>query len=153
MNKISVSINETISIIKEKLDNNGEVVFTVTGNSMLPFLKDKETLVTLIKPYRPLKRGDVVFYHDEKNRWILHRIIKVKKEILIICGDALNRIEYINPNWVIGIMKSYQYKDKITSCNSKRYKLISAIWMMLRPFRRYILGFIKRLRRKNEHDG
>lgn len=152
MNKKTISINDAIDIIKEKLINDGEVVITVTGNSMLPFMKDKETLVTLEKPKKPLKRGDVVFYHNEQNIWILHRILKVKKDLLIICGDALNKLEYINSDWVIGIMKDFQNKDKITLSNNKYYKFKVRLWMLFRPIRRYLFAISRRLKRKNDKD-
>ena len=108
METTKISVHDIFPIIKERLDEGGEVVFTVTGNSMIPFMRDGKTLVTLIKVNKKLKRGDIVFYFDN-NQFVLHRILRVKNNHIITCGDGLNRLEYINETNIYGIKLKLNY--------------------------------------------
>lgn len=143
-----VSIHNLIEIIKEKLNSNGEVNLTITGNSMYPFFINKVTNVKLVKPNRKLKAKDIVFYKTPNGAWALHRIIKVKKDHFVIIGDALRVKEYIKKEEVIGFVQAYSYKNKNTNCNNFIYKLKVGLWMMLRPFRRYLIALIRKFDRR-----
>ena len=139
-----VSIHNVIGVIKEKLDHDGEVLITVTGGSMRPFLIDRSTQVTLAKPKSKLKKYDIVLYKSPAGAWVLHRIIKLKDDDLIICGDALKTNEYINKNEVIGVVTRIQTKDKVTFPNQLLYRIGVRLWVFLKPFRRYLLFLFRR---------
>lgn len=146
MNNKSISIHHIIDIIIEKINTDGQVIIKVTGNSMYPFYNDKETEVVLVKPPKKLHRKDVVLYKNPEGIWSLHRIIKVKKECLIICGDALQTIEYINPDSIVAIVKEHYYNNKLIS-NRLSHRIKVSIWLLLKPFRRYLLAIIRRVRK------
>lgn len=148
MEKKKVSLNDLYPIIKDKVDEGGEVEFTITGNSMLPFMKDGKTLVTIKKIDKKLKRGDIVFYHVN-NQYILHRILKVKKDYVIICGDGLLRLEYVEKNNIFAIVVRFQNGSKIIDVTSKWYFIKSRLWMLLRPIRRYLLFIYRKLNKKS----
>ena len=66
---------------------NGELVFTPGGISMLPLLRHHENPVVLHPVSAPLKKGDAVFYKRPSGQYVLHRIVKVRKNSYDLCGD------------------------------------------------------------------
>lgn len=129
MDKVQVSINDLIPVIREKLDSNGTVTLTVTGNSMNPFFYDRKTIVTLKKPNYMLKRKDIVLYQCPNGSWALHRIVKVKDNHYVICGDALTRLEYIEKERVIGMVVSYRNDEKEITIDNLSYNLKVNLWL------------------------
>lgn len=146
--KVKVSIHDIIPLIKEKLDSSSEVTLTVTGNSMYPFFIDNLTNVTLEKPIKPLKKMDIVLYKTPNNTWALHRIIKVKNDHLVICGDGQKRKEYIKKEEVIGILKKYEFRGKVVLSDDKSFKIKSKIWMTFYPVRRYLIAVLRKFDRR-----
>lgn|SRR5690554_1324192 len=141
----NVSIHDLIPLIEEKLNSSSEVIITVSGNSMYPFFVDKATNVTLVKPIKALKRMDIALYKTPTNIYALHRIIKVKKDEYVICGDALKQKEYINKDKIIGVVKSYRYNSKHINCNSISYRFKANLWVFLYPIRKYLLYIIRKI--------
>ncbi|NLD27088.1 MAG: hypothetical protein GX661_06990 [Acholeplasmataceae bacterium] len=133
-----VSINSLMDIIREKLDQNGEVVFTVSGNSMLPFFRNQETEVTLEKPDRPLRRGDIVLFKYQ-NHWILHRILKIKGETVKTGGDALTTVEMTSINDILAIVTKYQKGDRLIDVRKFSCRFRMRLWMFLRPIRKILM--------------
>ena len=65
---------ETIAY-EELLARDGRVTTHVTGSSMLPLLRDRQSIVTVESVSRvPPRRGDVVLY-KAGGRYILHRVM------------------------------------------------------------------------------
>lgn len=148
METTKVLVNDIYPIIKDKLDDGGEVVFTLTGNSMLPFMKDGKTTVTIKKVENKLKRGDIVFYRVN-NQYILHRILRVKKNYVIICGDGLNRLEFVEEKNIFAVLVRFQNDSKVIDINNKWYRFKAKLWMLLRPIRKYLLHFYIKFSKKN----
>ena len=145
MNEV-VSINDIIDIIKEKLASDGSVILKITGNSMYHFLVDRLDSVVLRKPHKQLKKGDIVFFQYH-NKWILHRIIKVKGNQLVICGDALKRYEYAKCDDVIGVVEKVIRNEREIDIRKPFYRLKVWLWMSLKPFRRYLLWILRKVGR------
>lgn len=148
MNKKTVSISEIAPLIVEKLNQEGFVTMTVTGNSMLPFFVSHKTEVTLSKPMKPLRRGDIVLYQNSQESYILHRIICFHNNHLIIRGDALYTKEVVKPESVIGIVVSFSNKKRETSVRKLSYRLKVALWGICYPLRRYLLSIHHYLHRR-----
>jgi len=151
MNKQSVSIADLMPLIKEKVLAGGEITIKVKGTSMSPFFVTDQTDVTLVQPMDPLKRLDVVLYQTLKETYALHRILKVKGEYLIICGDALNINEIIPSTHVIAIVKSFANGDDVTFSTNRWYLTKARIWLSLRPIRRILLAIHRRIVRRHRH--
>lgn len=147
MNNQNISIHQIIGIIIEKINTNGKVIIKVTGNSMYPFYIDKETEVVLVKPPKILHRKDVVLYKNPDGIWSLHRIIKVKKDCLLICGDALLKIEHISQDSIVAIVKEHYHNNKLIS-NKLSHRIKVSLWLLFKPFRRYLLAILRKLRKK-----
>lgn len=141
-----ISINEIIDIIKEKLSADGTVVLKVTGNSMYPFLRNRVDSVVLKKTMDKCKVGDIVLFNYHGN-WILHRIIKIKGDMIIICGDALRKCEYAHINDIIGVVDKIIKKDTEININRLWYRIKVKVWMILKPFRKYLIWFLRKIKK------
>ena len=125
----NLSLEEMMPVIEEKLSEGGEVTFTVTGNSMLPMLHNRQDTVTLVTPTFPLKKYDLPFYRRNGGLYTLHRIVKIKKVNYIIRGDNCNFTEYgIEDKDIIGVVKQFTRNGKQHTVNEKSYKIYCALW-------------------------
>lgn len=87
---------QCINLLKEELNKKGELQLTVHGDSMLPLLKDGDTIK--IEKYNEYKVGDVVAYFvkvDNELKIVIHRIVLKRKEYLLTKGDNNNFIDKI----------------------------------------------------------
>ena len=94
-------------------EDGATVSLMITGMSMTPFLFHKQSIVFLKKErgYRP-KKGDIVFFVRQDMSPVLHRVIKVKKDGVLVTH----------------IIRT----DKKFSVDSKSYRFFVKLWM---PFR------------------
>ena len=127
----------------EKIINGGESVeLLVRGGSMTPYLRDEVDKV-VISPLDDsvLKTGDIVlFFHSGCH--LLHRIIRKKGDFFFIQGDGVvKKQEEVAPSDIIGIVSSIiRPSGRIVSVNHRSYTLFWRCWLLLRPFRRYLLA-------------
>ncbi len=90
----------------------GEAVkLRVQGVSMLPWLREGDSVRILPVAGRPLHRGDVVLFWRAPNHPILHRIVRVhraKDELVYKClGDSERGApESVSASAVIGVVES-----------------------------------------------
>ncbi len=152
MNKQTVSLNDIRQVIEEQLNQGKEVTFRIKGNSMLPFLVSDVTDVTLVRPLDKCTRYDVVLFQTKEGKYIMHRIIKTIEDEYITMGDALKTREKITQKQIIGVMKSFQTADKIVDCDALSYKRKVILWVLLRPFRRILLGLYRKIKRSETHE-
>ncbi|MCX5899679.1 MAG: hypothetical protein NTX06_02895 [Proteobacteria bacterium] len=80
---------EKMAFFSTMLDDGYHIRLRVTGASMSPFL-ETGSYVTLSRiPLSELKIGDIIFCSCDDGSFKLHRLISIKKEMLITKGDAL----------------------------------------------------------------
>lgn len=104
-----------------------------------------------------LKRGDVVLYRRDAGVTggilVLHRIWKHTEAGFYMVGDNQKEIEGpLREEQIKGIMVGLIRKGKYVSVKDFRYRLLTGIWLMLRPLRPMIsktAAKIKRSVRKN----
>ena len=71
---------------EEVLEKDGELFFTNVGYSMYPLIRQREDILHIVKT-NDIKRGDIILYKSEADHYVLHRILKIKKEKIICAGD------------------------------------------------------------------
>ena len=96
--------------IEKALKDNGFLVCPVVGDSMLPMLNQTRDLVKLVPVNGILKKYDLPLYRRPDGTLVLHRIIEVRKNYYIICGDNRKNPEKVPHGWVIAVTEGY-YKD------------------------------------------
>lgn len=128
------------SSFEEVLEKYGRLVYTNSGDSMLPFIHEKRDILIIEKPKGRLKKYDVPLYKRDSGQYVLHRILKVREHDYVICGDNRINKEYgITDRHIIGVLKAVNRKGKMIYCNDKRYKIYVHLWCDLFCVRYLIL--------------
>ena len=133
----------------QMLQEGYDAEFTVTGNSMWPFLAHGRDCVTLRKAEAAsLKKGDIVLLQTQTG-YLLHRITRLKNGMLQTTGDFnCHRDEFVPAGNVLGRVVCFTRKGKRVSCSSLLYRLYSWLWQGLYPVRPCLLRLLFRLRRR-----
>ena len=118
-----------ISSYEEQLELYGKLVYPNVGFSMMPLLRQHRDLMIISKrPEGRLKKYDAVLY-KRGGRYILHRILKVRKEDYVICGDHNWRREYgITDEQIIGVLTAFVRDGVETPVTDKRYLTYVHLW-------------------------
>ncbi|MBQ9965591.1 MAG: S24/S26 family peptidase [Clostridia bacterium] len=157
---VNMSMQDLSPLISSCVESGKEVVLTVTGNSMRPFIKDKRDQVILIKADKEnLQVNDVPLYRRRNGKYVLHRLVKIENGKYTMLGDAQVRLEPgIEPDQIVAIAKGFIRKGKTYPCDSKEYKRYVSFWNKMMPLRKFyfllkrapkaVLIRIKRLAKK-----
>lgn len=145
-------MNEAFEI-EEVIKNNGMYVSTVSGYSMSPFLKDRRDTVVILPPPEKIKKYDVVLYRY-KERYVLHRVVRVRGDELVMCGDNRTEREYgITVSEIIGVLSEVYRGDKKVKLNGvgyQIYKRCAVLGFYPRRLWRTFKGFCGRKKRERE---
>ena len=96
---------------EEVLDKDGELFFTNVGYSMYPLIKEREDILRIVKT-DAFKKGDIILFKSEIDHYVLHRILKIKKDKIITAGDHNPRKDKpIIKEQVLGLLVSIKKKD------------------------------------------
>ena len=101
------------SLIKfeEAVEQDGELYFTNVGYSMYPLIKEREDILRIVKA-DAFKRGDIVLYKSSVDHYVLHRILRIKKDRVILAGDYnYFKDKPIAANQILGKLVSIKKKD------------------------------------------
>ena len=135
---------------EDLLREKGCFVYTNIGTSMMPLLRQRRDIIEISRkgPDR-CKKYDAVLYKRE-NRYILHRILKVRPNDYVIVGDHCIRREYgITDEMILGVMTRVIRKGKTIDVKTNGlYKLYVHLWCDLYHVRAAILlikRFVRRL--------
>lgn len=95
------------------LQEEGELTYISYGYSMYPLIRQKEDILHIIKPNRPFKKGDILFYKDANDHYILHRLLKKRKNgEYILAGDHNSYLDKpIKEERILGLLKDITKKD------------------------------------------
>lgn len=123
------------------------------GYSMYPLLvPGRDEVILSPLPDRPLRRGDVALYRRDTGILVLHRICRCKEDGYYMVGDNQVQVEGpLRKEQVIGIMSGFVRKGKLLSSDDLWYRILSRVWLIMRPVRRCITvpgAKVKKLLRK-----
>ena len=152
MNKKDLTLlppEELFSAMHQLLQEGYDVEFTVTGNSMWPFLRHKADRVTICRAENHhFKKGDIVLLQGEQG-YLLHRITHIKNDILQTAGDGNCYYDgYVPVQRVLGKVVGFTRKERYVSCSNPLYRLSSYFWRVLFPLRPILLRFLFLFRRR-----
>ena len=137
--------NELVNF-EELLERDGSFLYTFKGVSMKPLLHQGKDVVIISSIDRPIKKLDIVLYKVGE-RYVLHRVLKIKKDHYVIRGDNTYSEEFIPKDNVFGILTSYYKNDKLKKVNTKGAILLYYLWLTTYPLR-WLLVKTKRLLRR-----
>ena len=128
----NVDTRQYVSMLRELVRKGKEVSMLITGSSMSPFLLSHKDTICFKAPWRPLRRGDMVFYERQSGQFVMHRIYTVRDEGLYIVGDAQHEIEGpVNPNQVFGLVTKANRRGKWIGPEDIWWKFYAHIWIRL----------------------
>ena len=120
---------------EEQLEQNGTLVFTNKGVSMLPLLRQDRDLMVIEKkgPERCKKYDVVLFKRGEK--YVLHRIVKVREQDYYIVGDNCRKGEYVKDEQILGVLTQVVRDGKTITPADPAYQRYVHLWCDLFPLR------------------
>lgn len=122
--------------MKEALEQDKEVIFTITGISMMPMLYHRRDKVCLVKPHGYLKKYDIPLYVRDNGKYILHRIVKAKGDQYVTIGDnQWIKESSVSHSQVIGVVKGFWRKNQYISCENAWYFIYCRVWVFFYPLR------------------
>lgn len=124
----------------ERLLSEGNTVqIKPRGWSMYPMIRPGDEAVIAPVNAEKLKRGDVVLFRREGGILVLHRIWKVSGKGLFLVGD--NQVEVEGPvkrEQIRGRLTAFIRKGKTISVRNPAYRVLTLLWLRLRPIRNVI---------------
>lgn len=145
------------SSFEEVLEKYGRLVYTNSGDSMLPFIHEKRDILIIEKPSGRLKKYDVPLYRRDSGQYVLHRILKVRENDYVICGDNRINKEYgITDRHIIGVLTAVNRNGKMIYNNNRLYRLYVHLWCDLFCVRYLVLktkSIIKRIKSRKYNRG
>lgn len=144
----------TKSTFEEQLEKNGRLIYTNVGDSMWPLIRQGKDLLVIEPVHGRLRKYDVPLYKRDSGQYVLHRILEVRRDDYVICGDNRSRKEYgITDRHIIGVLTGVVRSGKTVSVKNKWYRLYVHIWCDFFPLRSLIIrvyGKLKRILRKKK---
>lgn len=136
----TISTQKLIPFMQELLSEGKNVVFTVKGGSMVPFLGDIRDSAVVSPIKSPLEKGDIVFYRRRNGDYVMHRIYRIKGGKYYMVGDAQTEIEGpLDREQIFGVINEVVRKGKKIKNGDPFWNFFKYVWLFLRPFRRMIL--------------
>lgn len=119
------------------------------GYSMYPlFVPGRDEAVIEPLSDRRLKRGDVLLYRRKNSILVLHRVCKCDGENFYMVGDNQKEIEGpLKRECIRGILTGVVRKGRYFPVSDPLYRILSGLWMLLRPFRPIISGTAAKIKR------
>lgn len=127
--------------IEELLKQGNTIQIHTQGYSMYPmFVPGRDEAVIQQAVPAKLKRGEVVLYRRKSGILVLHRIWKRKPDGFYMVGDNQTEIEGpLEESQIKGVLLAFIRKGKYIKTTQPFYKLVSRLWLFLRPFRNPIM--------------
>lgn len=145
------------SSFEEELKNNGKLIYTNVGDSMMPLIRQDKDLLIIERAEGRLKKYDVPLYKRDSGEYVLHRILKVRKDDYVICGDNRYRREYgIADRHIIGVLTGIVRDGRTISVTDKSYLRYVHLWcdfFYIRAAILWIKRLPKRIRRRLRRKG
>ena len=134
---------------EQVIARDGRLIYTNRGDSMMPLIKQgRDLLVISKKPKHRLKKYDVPLYKRDSGKYVLHRILQVRKHDYVIFGDNRWTKEYgITDRHIIGVLTAVIRNGKEIKVTDRKYRLYVHLWCDLFPVRAFVLRAINKIKR------
>lgn len=117
---------------EEIIEREGALVYTNVGDSMMPLLRQNRDLVVIVrKPQdRRLRMLDIPLYKRDSGQYVLHRIMWVRKNDYVCCGDNRHHFETgVEDRHIIGILSAVVKDGKEIPVDTREFRVYSyKVW-------------------------
>jgi hypothetical protein len=135
---------------EQELEQNGRLIYTTVGRSMRPFLRSGQDLMVIeARKGGRFQPRDVVLYRRKTGKYVLHRIMRVRRDDYVLCGDNCWTLEPgIRDEQILGVLTAVIREGKRLDVTAKSYRAKVFAWWALYPIRacvlyiRYLIGQI-----------
>ena len=128
------------SSFEEVLARDGRLVYTNVGDSMLPLIRQGRDLLVIEPPKGRLKQYDIPLYRRDSGQYVLHRILAVREDSYVLCGDNRWSKEYgVTDRQIIGVLTGLVRDGKERRLTGWKYRLYVFFWCGLFPQRAFFL--------------
>ena len=125
---------------EDVIRRDGRLLYTNVGDSMLPLIRQDHDILVIEKPAGRLKKYDVPLYKRDSGQYVLHRILRVRENDYVICGDNRYSKEYgITDRHIIGVLTAVVRNGREMPVTDWRYRLYVHLWCDFFPVRAFIL--------------
>ena len=137
------------STFEEEIKKSGKIIYTNVGDSMAPFIRQGRDVLIISKVNGKLKRYDVPLYKRDSGQYVLHRILKVRKNDYVICGDNCWNKEYgITDKHIIGVLTGIIRNGREIPVTDRKYRIYVHLWCDFFPIRAFIIRIRQFLKRR-----
>ena len=126
-----------LSTFEDILERDGRLVYTNVGTSMMPLLRERRDLMVIEKkgPER-LHWLDVPLFKRDNGQYVLHRVMWVRKNDYVICGDNQWYLERgITDKHILGVLTQVDRDGKILDMRSPKMRLYGLLQWLFYPLR------------------
>ena len=122
--------------IEEELAKRGVCYLPTVGISMAPLFYTHKKVVILERPAARAKKFDVILFHRNDGRYILHRVVKVLPNGYFTRGDNFMKNDaFVPEEQYVAVMTGY-FKDKTTvTIRDFWYRMYVLFWGRPNPWR------------------
>lgn len=122
--------------IEDVLAREGVYVGTTAGVSMWPLLRHRRYTVVVEPCAGRLRVHDVPLYR-RGDAYVLHRIVEVRPDSYVICGDnCVEKERGVTDEQILGVLAGLYRDDRPVSLDSRAYRAYVRAWCALYPVRR-----------------
>lgn len=146
MHKISVSLEQMMPLILERLASGEDVQFTPRGTSMLPMILGGRDHVVLSPVTGKLKKHDIPLYRRDNGHYVLHRIVKAGETYTMVGDNQYQKEPGIRQDQLLAVVSAFVRDGKRYLVTDPSYRAYYLFWYYSRPIRRCI-GAGKRMLR------
>lgn len=137
------------STFEEEIRRNGKIIYTNVGDSMMPLIKQGRDVLVISRAEGRLKRYDVPLYKRDSGQYVLHRILKVRENDYVICGDNRCNIEYgITDKHIIGVLTGIIRNGREISVTDRKYRIYVHLWCDFFHVRAFIIRLRQFMKRR-----
>ncbi len=134
--------------VRQLISEGHTVKLPVRGRSMRLFLEHDRD-IALLAPVSPeaVSVRDVVLAEVGNDHYVLHRVIRREGDRLTLMGDGnVKGTEQCRASDVVALATGFYRKGRTRPdlVTGRKWRIYSALWLALKPFRRLILGLYRR---------
>lgn len=128
------------STFEDEIKRTGRIIYTNVGDSMMPLIKQGRDVLVISTVNGRLKRYDIPLYKRDSGQYVLHRILKVRKNDYVICGDNRCNKEYgITDRHIIGVLSGIIRDGREIHMTDIKCRIYAHLWCDLFPVRVLII--------------
>ena len=112
------------------------VTITLAGDSMRPLIRRDRDKVTIVPMNREPMIGDIVLFQGGPERYVVHRVYRLKGEFVQTLGDnCFNPDPWMKKEQVWGLVIRMERDGKVCPLDTEASRRWGRFWMAIHPAR------------------